>query len=198
MPKFVPTGQERRCVAIMSGMGVPTALIRAAIGGRGKTGALSKTALWKHFRKELECGAGEWHGLVASKFRLAIEAEKPWAILAALRNLPGYRWDQYGKVTSPAFANDGDDPQIKVEFVYPDPPKAIDVTPPQPAGYAADAKPDYSVPAIEPPRPRVQTDSGAVYEVPREHRTGPSYESQVGEPPPSIFDRGGGPRGWMK
>jgi hypothetical protein len=38
MPAYKPTEQERRCVAIMSGFGMPTAMIRATIGGRGKTG----------------------------------------------------------------------------------------------------------------------------------------------------------------
>jgi hypothetical protein len=120
---------------------------------------------------------------VASKFRRAVEQEKPWAILAALRNLAGYKWDQYGKTAVPAFANNDDDgdPVIKIKFEMPDPQPAIDVTPPQPTAYPPDSKPNYSVPAIEGPRPRVQTDSGAIYEQPRG----------------SIFDRPGG-TDWMK
>jgi hypothetical protein len=196
MPAYKPTEQERRCVAIMSGMGVPTALIRAAIGGRGKTGALSKDAFWKHFRKELEGGSGEMHGLVASKFRRAVEQEKPWAILAALRNLAGYKWDQYSKATVPAFANNDDDgdPVIKIKFVYPDAqPAAIDVTSaPQPTAYAADAPADYSKPALPAPPERIKTEFGII-----EHR-GLTYQDQMGgSDPPSAFDRGG-PRDWMK
>jgi hypothetical protein len=182
MPAYKPTEQERRCVAIMSGMGAPTALIRAAIGGRGKTGKMSKEAFWKHFRKELEGGSGEMHGLVASKFRRAVEDEKPWAILAALRNLAGYKWDQYGKGIAPAFANDGDDgdPVIKIKFEMPDAQPAIDVTPaPQPNPYTNAAPTD--APQIEAPRPRVRTDSGAIYEQPRG----------------SIFDKPGS-NDWMK
>jgi hypothetical protein len=68
----------------------------------------------------------------------------------------------------------------------------VGVTPPQPTGYAADARPDYTKPAIAAPPARDVTPTGAIFE----HR-GPSYQSQTGEPLPSIFDspkRGG----WMK
>jgi hypothetical protein len=84
---------------------------------------------------------------------------------------------------------------IRIEFVLPEPrepqPKPVDVTPPQPAAYAADAKPDYSVPAIAAPPERIETRFGII------ERRGPSYQSQTGEPMPSVFDRPA-KSGWMK
>ena len=183
MPAYKPTEQERRFVAVMSGMGLTTEMIRKVIGGRGKTGKLSKTALWKHFSRELECGSAEMHALLASKIRKAVEEEKPWAILAAARNLSGFRWDRYDKSALLPPSDNVED--IHVHFVLPDKkPEPLDVTPPQPTGYAPDAPADYSKVAIEPPRPRRETGFGII-ETPR-------------EPPQSVFDRGGGPGDWMK
>jgi hypothetical protein len=191
MPAYKPTDQERRCVAIMSGFGMPTAMIRAAIGGRGKSGKLSKNALWRHFRKELEGGAARMHELVASKLWDAVSEGKPWAVMAAARNLSGFKWDNYGKTAVPVIADDGDDPQIKIEFVYPRKPTAIDVTPPPPTAYPPDSKPNDDVPAIAAPPERVKTEFGIV-----EHR-GPTYQNQMGSDPPSIFHRPGD-RDWMR
>ena len=78
---------------------------------------------------------------------------------------------------------------LRIEFVMPgrkEEPLPIDHP-------YANEKPDLSRPALEPPRPRDVTPTGAIYE----HRTpsSPSYESQTGEPRPSIFDA---PKSWMK
>jgi hypothetical protein len=97
MPAYKPTDQERRFVACMSGFGMTTEMIRKVIGGRGRSGILSRTALWKHFRRELECGSSEMHAIVASQLRAACEEGKPWALLAAARNLPQFRWDWQGR-----------------------------------------------------------------------------------------------------
>jgi hypothetical protein len=56
----------------------------------------------------------------------------------------------------------------------------------------ADAKPDLTRPALPSPPPRETTATGAIYEHRKEH---PSYESQVGEARPSIFDK---PKSWMR
>ena len=74
---------------------------------------------------------------------------------------------------------------MRIEFVLPDkpPPASVGVTPPQPTGYAADAPADYSKPALPAPPERVQTEFGIV-----ERRGMPDYQSQTGEPPPSIWD----------
>jgi hypothetical protein len=85
---------------------------------------------------------------------------------------------------------------MRIEFVLPEPrepqPEPVDVTPPQPTPYPPDSKPNYDVPAIAGPPARDVTPTGAIYE----HR-GPSYQSQTGEPMPSVFDRPA-KSGWMK
>src|SRR6516164_2061725 len=60
--------------------------------------------------------------------------------------------------------------RMRIEFVLPDkpPPASVGVTPAQPTGYAANAAPDYSKPALPAPPERVKTEFGIV-----EHR-GPS------------------------
>ena len=75
--------------------------------------------------------------------------------------------------------------RMRIEFVLPDKPQpaSVGVTPPQPTGYAADAPADYSKPALPAPPERVQTEFGIV-----ERRGMPDYQSQTGEPPPSIWD----------
>jgi hypothetical protein len=56
---------------------------------------------------------------------------------------------------------------MRIEFVLPEPPEPVDVTPPQPTAYPPDAQPDLSRPAIEPQPPRVRIATGAVFEEPR-------------------------------
>jgi hypothetical protein len=56
---------------------------------------------------------------------------------------------------------------ININFVTPSKkPEPIDITPPPPPSPYADAKPDLSRPAIEPPRPRFRTSTGAIFEAP--------------------------------
>jgi hypothetical protein len=154
---------------------------------------ISRRTAYKYFSNELKAGSARLHALVTNEFVKAIRKGSPWAIQCALRNLERFRWDRYDKGAIPYIANSDDPGEIKITF-HPgpgnkQPEPAIDVTP---SAYE-NASPNYDVPAIEPPRPRQHTDFGVV-EAPREQRT-PSYESQTGEPRPSMFDR---PRHWMK
>ena len=59
------------------------------------------------------------------------------------------------------------DEMMTINFVVPSKrepaPMPLDVTPP---AYPADAQPDYTRPALEPPRPRQQTPTGAIWEAP--------------------------------
>jgi hypothetical protein len=154
---------------------------------------MSKTTFYKAFRDELKTGSARIHGKVADKLMQAIDDGKPWAIQGCLRNLPQFRWDQYGKFIPHTPDIDTDNDFVRINFVAPAAKYGPAALAAQPA-YPADAQPDYSKPAIEPPRERQHTDFG-VYEAPRSD--GPSYESQVGESKPSIFDQGSS-KGWMK
>ena len=180
-PPFRPTEEQRRFVAAMAGMGMRHEDICKVLGSgmKGRTGPMAKTCLHKYFRHELDGGMAILHFQIVRKFRDAIEAGQPWALMMALRNLPRFRWDRYDSKGMPFVAGD-EEKTIEVQFVLPsakpqDQPKppAVDVTPPGP--------PDYSLPAIEAPRPRFRTETGAVYEMPR--------GSAFGQPDP---------KGWMK
>ena len=192
-PPFVPTQQQREFVSRMSGMRMTVTDVCKAIG-------ISRRTAYKYFRPELEAGSAKLHALVANQFVKAIKAGSPWAIQCALRNLQRFRFDRYDKGAVPYIANNDDTPEIKITF-HPGPGNkkpedVIDVTPPA----YQNAEPNYDVPAVEKPRPRQHTDYGIV-EQPRseppyrpEH---PSYESQAGEPRPSVFDTPK-PGSWMR
>jgi hypothetical protein len=103
------------------------------------------------------------HFEVATKFRDAIKAGAPWALMMALRNMPRWRWDRYDKQTGmPAVADAGEPSTIKVQFVVPskrpeepEPPPSIDLTPqgPQP-------QPNYDLKVLPKPSPRIETPFG--------------------------------------
>jgi hypothetical protein len=134
--------------------------------------------LYKHFKHEMANGSALLHSLVASKFHDAIDKGAPWALMMALRNLPGYRFDRYDKGVLP-FAPGNDEPtDIRISFVCPSKrAEPIDVMPPSP--YPPDAPADYSKPALPVPPERIKTEFGIV------------------EHPRSVFDRGA-PNDWMK
>jgi hypothetical protein len=108
--------------------------------------------------------------------------------------LQRFRWDRYDKGAVPYIANNDEPTEIKISYVLPEPKpqEAIDVTPPRSPSPYQDAKPDPTLPQIEPPRERTHTPFGAIHEALRQHH--PSYQSQTGELPPSIFDR---PKSWV-
>jgi hypothetical protein len=183
-PPYQPTDQDRRCVAAMAGLGMRHDDIRQVMGSgmKGRPGPLSKKCLEKYYRRELAAGLAILHFEV-TKFRDAINAGAPWALMMALRNFPRFRFDRYdGKPFLP-----GDEPKtINVEFCFPTA-KPNDGGGNERlggggSGPVVDAyanKPaDLSLPALEPPRPRTTTETGAVYEQPR-------------EPPRSAFEQPG-------
>jgi hypothetical protein len=169
---YQPSDEARRFVLAMAGLGMTTDSIRCVIDPR-----MSKTTFYRAFRDELQNGSAHMHALVASKLKQAVENGAPWAIMLSARNLPQFRWDRSGKdglVLPPGGGVDG----IQISFVSPSKPaEPVDVTPPSP--YPADAQPDYTRQAIEPPRQRERTAFGIV------------------EQPRSVFDRGSNDD-WMK
>jgi hypothetical protein len=67
---------------------------------------MAKTCLHKYFRHELDGGMAILHFQIVRKFRDAIEAGQPWALMMALRNLPRFRWDRYDSKGMPFVAGD--------------------------------------------------------------------------------------------
>jgi hypothetical protein len=68
----------------------------------------------------LDAGLALLHFQVVRKFRDAIEAGAPWALMMALRNLPRFRFDRYDSKGVPFIAGDGEK-TIEVQFVMPSP-----------------------------------------------------------------------------
>jgi hypothetical protein len=186
---FRPTDAQRRAVSMLAALHVSWDEIRLCIINPHNSEAIAKSTLARAFRKDLARSSAAFKELVANKYFEKLEAGADWAIRAGLRQRFGWTFEgsqpPLPGVVDGSFA---DTPEIKIVF-YDGPGKPeFDITPPKPTPPAtnpySNAAPDLSRPAIEGPRPRFETDTGAVYEAPREQ-------------PPSAFDRGD-PTGWMK
>ena len=111
---------------------------------------IAKATFARVFRRELAEGGARLKQLISSKYYEALREGRDWAIRAGLRNR--------------FYCDD----TIKITFVTPEQSEPIDITPPkpEPSPYA-NAAPDLSKPALEPPRPRFETGTGAIWEPPR-------------------------------
>jgi hypothetical protein len=187
-PKFVPTDEQRRLVAILSGFCVNQDEICKLIPGCNGNKRISKITLHRHFKAELETGNIALKELIARKFVDALE--ESWAIRLGLKNKMKWSITDHGALPPETLEGDGT-PEIQITFVTPSA-KQAPIVDAEPSAYPSDAKPDSDRPALEPPRPRQRTDFGII-EQPR------SYETQMprAEQPPSIWDRGS-KNGWMK
>jgi hypothetical protein len=166
-PRFEPTDVQRAIVTVLSGMHVNWDEIRKLIVNPETQRPIPKTTLNRRFRHELDIGSVTLKELIASKFVAALERNEPWAVKWGLRNR--YHWVGEGSATVPVEVGEPSDmPNIQVTFVVPErQPEAalIDATPD--TNPYQGAEPDYGRPAIEGPRPRERTPTGAVYERPR-------------------------------
>jgi hypothetical protein len=199
VPPFQPTAEQRRFVSVMAGMRMTADDICKVLGSgrKGRTGPMSKTCLYRHFKHELESGMACLHFKVASKLRDAIEAGAPWALMMAARNMARFQWDRYNHQGLPLIAGDTEK-SIEVVFCLPDA-KPQTNGDGRRNGYSggggsapvidayANKQPDLSLKALEPPRPRQHTEYG-IHEQPREPPR---------EPPRSAFEQPD-PKGWMK
>jgi hypothetical protein len=180
VPPFQPTAEQRRFVSVMSGMRMTADDICKVLGSgrKGRTGPMSKTCLYRHFKHELESGMACLHFKVASKLRDAIEAGAPCALMMAARNMARFQWDRYNHQGLPLIAGDSEK-TIQVEFLFPSSKPQTngdDGRNGYPGGRGsaptidayANKPADLSLKALEPPRPRTTTGTGAVYEQPRE------------------------------
>jgi hypothetical protein len=194
-PSFKPTGAHRKLVEQLIALHVTWDEIRQLIINPHTGEPISKVTLNRYFKRQLAAGGAMLKELAASKYFQALKAGEPWAIRMAMRNR--FNWVTEGSQLLPPDhlgQADGEGIALQINFVSPSKkPEPIEVAP---SPYQ-NAQPNYDVPAIEKPRLRQRTDFGII-EQPREPRSHPSYESQTGEPRPSIFDRGGGKDGWMK
>jgi hypothetical protein len=114
---------------------------------------IAKATFARVFRRELAEGGARLKQLISSKYYEALREGRDWAIRAGLRNR--YNWTFEGSQPPlPEISNFASDDVIKIQFVMPSKQPA-DITPPspQPSRYEGQA-PDFSKPALEPPRDR--------------------------------------------
>ena len=165
-PPFQPTAAHRKVVEQLIALHVTWDEIRQLIINPHSGEPVSKSTLGKFFKRELAAGGAELKKLAASGYFKALEAGEPWAIRMAMRNRFG--WVTEGSTPVPVeILGQPSDEMMTINFVVPSKrepaPMPLDVTPP---AYPADAQPDYTRPALEPPRPSQQTPTGAIWEAP--------------------------------
>ena len=138
---------------------------------------LTKAAMYRHSRRELDEGPPSLKWLIAEKYMAHLKEGREYAVRLGLKNKHG--WTTEGAAPPPACVLDiaQDQEPLKISFVLASkPPQSespspvIDAVPTGPA--------NYDLKAIEGPRPRRQTEFG-VYEQPT------NGESAFGQPPDS-------------
>jgi hypothetical protein len=152
-PPFKPTAAERKMVAQLAGLRVSWDEMRKLIINKKTGQPIAKTSFARIFAQELEQARAKLKALISSGFHDALQAREPWALRLAMKNV--YHWSLENNTTLPLL--DGEERQrtLKIVFCSPEPsakPPPIDVSP-QP-------QPDYSKPALPPPRSRVRTPFG--------------------------------------
>jgi hypothetical protein len=150
--RYQPTPEEKRIVQRLSGLKVPTDVLRLAFINPKTNKPFSKKHFFTLFADELKHGAFRLKALIANGWYNALEQQQPWAIKIGLRNNFGLALEG-GNTPMPVedFSSFASDDTIKIRFVFPDKPEPVDITPaPQPNPYAG--QPASDAPALEPPR----------------------------------------------
>ena len=111
-PKFQPTDEHRRFVALMSGFKLTWAEQAKVLG-------ISKTTLRLRFKRELADGAAKLKAMAVSRFYDALAESAPWAIQMAMRNWLSWDRSGYGGAAiEPPDESDAPQPPM-IEFVVP-------------------------------------------------------------------------------
>jgi hypothetical protein len=111
-PKFQPTDEHRRFVALMAGFKLTWPEIAKVLG-------ISKTTLRLRFKAELANGSALLKATTISRFYTALDEGAPWAISMAMRNR--LAWDRTGiggAIAAPD-ADEGPLPKVEVTFHIP-------------------------------------------------------------------------------
>jgi hypothetical protein len=78
---------------------------------------ISKTTLFRHFKKELASGRAMLKARVAGKFYAALDNDEPWAIQMSMRNQFGWDSGRGGFHLDPGALTEGR-PQTTVQVVF--------------------------------------------------------------------------------
>jgi hypothetical protein len=160
-PRFIPSAEQRAMVAALVSMKMPWAEIIALIPNPYTDAPIGRACFARVFKTELREGSPRLKALIATKYYAALSKGEAWAIKLGLRNR--FRWALESGGEPDLTFDGGTAEAIEVRFVLPSPKpqdQIVDVTP-QP-----EAKPDYTLPAIEGPQPRARTPFGAMWEQP--------------------------------
>jgi hypothetical protein len=157
-PKFRPSEAQRQAVRIMSGVKMSVDEIRKVILNPLTGLPLTKAAMYRHFRREIDEGPQSLKALIAEKYMAHLKEGREYAVRLGLKNKMA--WSTEGSAPPPAFALDvaQDAEPLRVTFVMPtlkaeDQPPIVDVTPSGPI--------DPAQKRLPPPRERdIQTPFG--------------------------------------
>src|SRR5262249_23827797 len=79
-PPFKPTQAQRELVTILIGMKMTWDQVRLLVINPRTGEPIAKTALSKHFRRELAEGGAQLKALIASKYHQALRDGEHWAV----------------------------------------------------------------------------------------------------------------------
>jgi hypothetical protein len=167
-PKFVPTKAQRKLVSQLIAMHCSWDEIRELVINPATGNPICKEMLSRNFKRELAVGGVELKRLGTSKYFEALKRGKDWAVKWTLRNRFG--WVGEGSLPVPVeMIGQAGDEFMQIRFVNGpgNKPEPVDITPPAPTPSPYEGQPaDLSRPAIEAPRPRFRTGTGAIFEAP--------------------------------
>jgi hypothetical protein len=154
-PPFRPSAAERKMVREMAGLRTSWEEMRKLVINPITGRPICKTSFARIFAQELEQARAKLKQLVGRGFYLALQSGQPWALRLAMKNV--FHWSLEGHLMPVLDGEDQQQRRIEVVFCTPDP---APLQTPQPLDVAPQPQPDYSKPALPPPRPRANTPFG--------------------------------------
>src|SRR6516225_5572423 len=118
-PKFKPSQAQRNAVRIMAGVKMAVDEIRQVVLNPLTGLPLTKTAMYRHFRRELQDGPPAFKQLIAEKYMAHLREGREYAVRLGLKNR--YGWSTEGSPPPPSVLGiiHDQEPTMKIEFVMP-------------------------------------------------------------------------------
>jgi hypothetical protein len=135
-PRFRPSQAQRNAVRIMAGVKMAVDEIRQVVLNPLTGLPLTKSAMYRHFKRELQDGPPSLKQLIAEKYVAHLREGREYAVRLGLKNR--YGWSTEGAPPPPSVLGivHDQEPTMKIEFVMPgkkpeseSPPPIIDATP---------------------------------------------------------------------
>jgi hypothetical protein len=166
-PRFRPSQAQRNAVRIMSGVKMAVDEIRQVVLNPLTGLPLTKAAMYRHFRRELQDGPPALKQLIAEKYMAHLREGREYAVRLGLKNR--YAWSTEGAPPPPSVLGIVHDQEpMRIEFVMPSskkpesesPPPVIDAVPSGPVDYSPSQPVDHTQPRLPPPPHREHTPYG--------------------------------------